>query len=246
MDTRFAEMLPAELRYELMETEAAIGAHIGVRPLGARDIALIRRGDVCAMETGVELGVFYANLLVPPSKEIARHVLAHEVMHAHRNLVKSVWRLVDASGDEKSLPTGIENDLEHLVIIPREIGFFPEACAYWHQEWSSRIDDQLASLVATDRYERMAAKGNTIRLWLTLEQVMPSHNRRSELESAINAAGYGRDATNVIKAYNRAQPNKIALAAMAVRFAGLPIQMFGAARYLPAEHRIERRNLPAG
>ncbi len=229
-----------------METEAAIGAQIGVRPLAARDIALSRRGDVFSIETGMKRGVSYANLLVPPSQEIEPHVLAHEVMHAHRNLVQSVWRLVDAFGEQKSLPTVIENDLEHLVIIPREIGFYPEAFDYWHREWSSRIDDHLCSLRATGQYEKMAAKGDAIRLWLTLEQVMPSHALRCELQAAINAAGYGRDSTNIIKAYNRAKPSKLELAAMAVRFANLPIERFAAERYLPAEHSIERKNLPAG
>lgn len=246
MDNRFVGMLPAELRYELMETEAAIGAPIGVRPLAARDIALSRRGDVFSIETGMERGVYYANLLVPASQEIEPHVLAHEVMHAHRNLVQSVWRLIDASGEERSLPNGIENDLEHLFIIPREIGYFPEASEYWHREWSCRIDNKISCLGATDQYQKMAARGEAIRLWLTLEQVMPSHTRRDELQTAINAAGYSRDASNVIKAYNRAQPDKLALAAMAVRFASLPIHLFAAARYLPAEHRIEHRNLPAG
>lgn len=238
-------MLPGELHDELLAVEEAIGAEVGIKALSAKDAEWIRRFDVAAMETGMVNGVAFANLLIPEGEELTAHTVAHEVMHAHRNLAQSVWRLVDASGSANPLPMVIENDIEHLTIIPREMAFFPEAATFWEAEWAGRINDQVEQLRSADQFERMAGKAGALRLWLTLDLIMPAHVGRDRLHEALAGLGSGRDAANILKSYHRAQPRKLDLIAMAVRFAGLPTERFAAQRYLPAERRIEGRSLPS-
>lgn len=66
------------------------------------------------------------------SPDIPPHFLAHELIHLRRNILESVPRLMPLPhAAERELVFGMENDLEHLFIIPEEISLFPEAEAHW-------------------------------------------------------------------------------------------------------------------
>ncbi|MBR8211142.1 hypothetical protein KDW61_20995 [Burkholderia cenocepacia] len=60
--------------------------------------------------------------------------VAHEVIHLRRNVVESVPKLFPSKGVSPAVAAmvwGVENDLEHMMIIPEEITAFPEARDWW-------------------------------------------------------------------------------------------------------------------
>jgi len=246
MDSRLLALLPSELVTEVAAVEEAIGSTIGIKAPPKYDPLLSRRPELVAIETGMIAGRSYANLLIPTGVDLKAHTLAHEVMHAYRNLVQRVWRLIDASGQERLFPTMIENDLEHLFIVPRELDLFPEARVYWEAEWTAKVTQQaFEDLQQTERpFDALAMRGNLLRLSLTLEQVLPDLPAREVLLQGLATSGLSRDAENLSRSYHKADGSKPALAAMSLRFARLPFDRFRLARYLPAARTIETRAIP--
>ncbi|AVA22460.1 hypothetical protein [Rhizobium sp. NXC24] len=66
------------------------------------------------------------------------HLLYHEILHLHRIKIEGAPLLRPApfNAASEELAYRLNNDLEHLLIIPKEFEQFPEAAGYWN--WSQK------------------------------------------------------------------------------------------------------------
>jgi len=238
--------LPEELRREAEAVEEAIGGNITTQPMGADVEQMLGRGDLAAMDCGIVRGRAYATVHVPRSGVIDVRTLGHEIMHAHRNLVEQVWQLQGASGLSK-IPAFIENDLEHLVIVRREIELFSDAKAAWESDFRRNI----SGLVQQSRRNDLSA-GDTLNLrfsmlraWLVTTQLTPGLAESDELMAELDRRGFRRDTANIISSYRKVAGDKEAAAAMMVRFAKLDPDKFALMRFRPQQGAVERKALPA-
>jgi hypothetical protein len=230
MDRRFAELLPEASRREVLEVEGAIEGEIEIAPLTPEFAALVGRSDIAGLDSGMQNGRSFVRILLPPGSTSIPSI-AHEVMHAHRMFVQSVWSVTDAAGRLKGPPARLENDLEHLDIVPREIALFPSQRSYWESEQAESITKALTQ-PALQRVELML-------LWLTSTKLSPGLIERKRLEKAITKAGLKVDARLLISRIDRAAGDKLKMAAALINAVGFNPSMLRMMRYLPRERRIE-------
>lgn len=64
-------------------------------------------------------------------KDAAPSSLFHEAQHLHRYYVEGVEELQPVMDANATLVSHLENELEHVFLVPEEIRLFPQAKAYW-------------------------------------------------------------------------------------------------------------------
>ena len=241
MEKMLFSRMPSEIQALIVEVEETIGSEIGFQK---RDEALAQRlsvGGLAMIETGLRRGDPYAVIHLPASGDFSDHSLAHEVLHAHRNMVGRVWRLTDGAGRLSAVPSAIENDLEHMQILPVEMALFSEARAYWSKDFDRLLDwANLRNTVAEG-----LSRATLLRWKALVEMTFPDHPKFSILDAVIDQEGLGRDANKLMEKLIRVGKNKRAAATAVVQFSQLDPSMFALERYVPKEGRVERTSLPS-
>ncbi|CAM3682244.1 hypothetical protein [Polaromonas hydrogenivorans] len=82
-------------------------------------------------------------LWVAPGIKLAAHMISHELIHLRRNILEGVPKIFPRTNIEEAYMTEsyfLENELEHLFIIPEEISLFPEAEAWWAEHYRQQIE----------------------------------------------------------------------------------------------------------
>lgn len=99
-----------------------------------------------------------------PDAFISIHELSHEIIHARRNILQSVPRLVPLRRARRpELIYALENDLEHLSIIPEEISYFPSRDEVWASLYVKYISGSGSSAF------------NLFRHWVVINRVLSTH-----------------------------------------------------------------------
>jgi hypothetical protein len=126
--------LPSDVQELVIQIEDAIGREISIRHETKRGNlgALVERHEVI--------------ILAPCNAVIHPASLYHELLHAKRLLVEGVPRLsIDPEVDDdrtESIVRMVDNNIEHLCIVPIEIGRFPERASYWLGRIATQIVEQ--------------------------------------------------------------------------------------------------------
>lgn len=230
-----------------MEAEAveeAIGGRIAITAMSQEIGRELGRDDLVAITCGITAGRGFATVHVPTKRALDVRTLGHEVMHAHRDLVDNVWKLEGIFGSR--IASSIDNDLEHLVIIHREIEMFVGAEVAWAADFRQNISGLARQSVRTDLNEgdTLALRFNLLKAWLVTSLLMPRLPELDTLAGEIDRRGWRRDASNIVAAYGRNASDKQASAAMMIRFARLSPDRFGLMRFLPRAGEVERKVLP--
>lgn len=120
----------------------------------------------------------------------------HEMLHMKRLLVEKVPRLAladHANWSERleTALTNLDNELEHLVIVPVELEAHPERREHWEsiaaRVWSSDIPLALNPLD-----QRISA----FTQWAFLAHVLPDSPTRALAEKLLDSHGWRQDALN--------------------------------------------------
>lgn len=112
-------------------------------------------------------------------------MIAHELIHLRRDVIESIPKLMPGSSASPSV-TGevflLENDLEHLVVIPEEIRAFAESEQFWVDHYKQTIQSA---------YER----GDQFALAMHWAQIRNSLPNQIDLAKALAAhlRSYGED-----------------------------------------------------
>lgn len=139
MNSDYLNRLPSDVRELVTEIERECSIEIGVRVDPARVRERPDRSDTMACDMSED----GATILIPAEDHFPDGSVLHEFLHIQRFLLQGVPRIgADLSWSgwnidfEQSLTT-IDNRLEHLVIVPREIDLRPERTQHF-SAWRTR------------------------------------------------------------------------------------------------------------
>jgi hypothetical protein len=154
VQTEYLNRLGGMVRSLVEEIEAQIGFEITVKADAAEDLqpASEHRGMRCEMDE------YKAEIATASTDYFPDASVFHELQHIRRFLVDGIPKLTLCEDDEPWNPQlenailHLDNNLEHLVIIPIELREFPERRAYWEQAFEAQTRRLLTSdLSETDR-----------------------------------------------------------------------------------------------
>jgi hypothetical protein len=186
MQSEFEARLSADLKNLVRDTEQSIDAEITV-------VIDPKRASASQDESGrmgCEMDPHGAQILVGDASHFPDASVFHEVQHIRRILVEGNPRLVVCEDFEPWSPqlataiARLDNNLEHLFIVPREVQTYPDRRAYW----KGRLENMIANLTddKTPEYERhrFAMLG-----LLLIDQMLPEEKLRSAVVRVLQ--GYG-------------------------------------------------------
>jgi hypothetical protein len=162
MQREYIERVSERLAALIRETERRIGFEIDVR------------ADPTRNTVAGEVELASARMLIPDEEAFSQEAAFHELQHIRRFLVEGAPRLTDTEDDPDWTPergqrlVAIDNALEHLIIVPRELEQFPLRSAHW-EAVIARMLDQIDAGGTTCAQRREG--GHYI--WIFLRMVMP-------------------------------------------------------------------------
>jgi hypothetical protein len=222
MDEVWKRRLPSSLAASVEEMEAAYGCPVQVAPTS-------RSGASAFVDISPRVGIRIGF----SGRSIAGHDLAHEVLHARRNLIERVPRLVPINrGRFASWVVIFENDLEHLTVIPAELAMFADGLPAWEE----RYRRLLATL--DDDGEPFARRFDLLRHALVIETVFPASPVRSTLRARLERHALGDEAERFLGRMKAAGADKRRMIAASLEF--FPFLRGSALieRFLPDDGRI--------
>lgn len=227
MHQQYLNGLPIEIQRKIAQIEVAIKADILIRKRRLGDVSMAGAEHLPTLDCWMNQGKMFVTILLPDAS-VELHVLAHEVMHAWRQIIESVPQLKHATpSTETSIRQLIENDIEHIFIIPEEISFFPESRAYWNDFYTALIEPIAGAVSLQSRLGRESTffRSDLLRHWLVLASIeeMPA---RAYLESTLDQAGYLADAIAFQSEVISVRPDKGRMLAVAIRHLGLASDSF--------------------
>jgi hypothetical protein len=115
--------------------------------------------------------------------QLSSAMVSHELIHLRRDVIESIPKLAPGAFASPSI-TGevyfLENDLEHLLVIPEEIRIFPESEQHWADHYKSTI-------------QSASERGDQFALALHWAQIRNSLPKQIELAKtlAVHIRSYG-------------------------------------------------------
>ena len=142
-----------------------------------------------------------AQLLIADAAYFPDASVFHELQHIRRFLLEGVPRIVVCEDFERWSPqfetamTHLDNNLEHLIIVPRELEAYPARCDYWEDRVQRMLDRLAANELPNFERERFAMLAWVLVHHMTPSEALQNGARRilQELRIEEQAAKY-RDA----------------------------------------------------
>lgn len=134
--------MPDVYKAKLYEIERLIGQPVvcGPRPHGDAAIDAIP-GSLWCCDFGLEHGCAYVRIYWPSGGERNVYVMCHEIEHVYRAFVLQAPKLVLANGNSGVLSVMIDNDADHLMMLPDEFRVFEQSRVYWVNETIRAIEE---------------------------------------------------------------------------------------------------------
>ena len=94
-----------------------------------------------------EMNQHGARILTPSAGHFPDDSVVHELLHIRRVLLDGIPRIVVCKDYDNWTPgletalTGLDNSLEHLVIVPEELKCRPKRSSYWEDKASIKLAD---------------------------------------------------------------------------------------------------------
>lgn len=197
MDAALLRILPAEIQVIVQQIEDRCGRPIGLKPLPE----YVRRsiGNVPAMGMDGDGKEVLVDLLLPNGFEPPAHMVAHELFHAKHAVLDGAPMLTPRVGQQTLLDTAINNDFSHLEVIPAEMGLFPEAVAFWTNNFDGGLR-QIADRAASDR-DRKSLRNDILRFQIVTSRVLPSWPQHDRLNAEISKLNLASDVAHFDQAY---------------------------------------------
>jgi hypothetical protein len=227
MHLEYLNLLPNSIRAKVDEIEKAVGHEVVV---SRGDTAVHQQGTrappvaVCVCEE--REGLMHVEITL--SNDAAPHSLVHEILHAHRSIVLGVPRLIDDWKPGSSLEEAIENDAEHIFIVPEEIALFAEARDFWYDQHSALVSalEQRLDSAYHDQNEIQAVKHGFLRLFLVASATVPDWPGRADLCHRLQLLRWDSDASSLVEQATRVEYDKSLILAALISCANLPRHRF--------------------
>lgn len=132
MQPAYLARLSGSVRESVLEVERGSGLEIEV----VEESLLNETGPLGQSRLEVSIEPRRLRLFAPTNGYFPDGAVRHEVLHVHRFHIEGVPKLTLASWESWNQGladrfTAIDNALEHLVIVPQELGLHPERKAHW-------------------------------------------------------------------------------------------------------------------
>lgn len=240
VESKYLDLLPLQIRSMVAQIEGAIKAPIAVRQRMLGDLSVEGLEHLPTLDCYMNMGKMFVTIILTDAS-IESHTLAHEIIHAWRYIVRLEPRLQVGGGAENTnFAQMLENDIEHIFVIPEEMTYFPESFQYWENLYSNLIEPIAGAVQFLQRLGRPSThfKQDLLRHWLILSAI-PKLECRTRLESALAQAGYLDEANALFESTMAAHPDKGRMLGIALRQLGLPTHSYELSRY-----DVQNRNCP--
>jgi len=206
MDDTLLREIPQPLQDAVAQIQSQSGIQIIVRPTTPD---LLREFPILAQLPLLDIWPEEERICIwYPNETLSLPDLCHELIHARRNILESVPRMSPRSeAQHPELIYALENDLEHLFVIPEEISYFLSQGAKWEERYSIYL-----AQAAPNAF-------NLFRHWIVINTAMPTSRRIRDLcRTALQESNLLDDAESFRTEIEAAFPDKEQLLAVVLRW----------------------------
>lgn len=166
MQNAYLDRLPDDVRFFVNQIEQDSGVEITVKIDPSRASKSPDWPDRLAVKVNEQC----AQILIPKPDYFPDASVLHELFHIRRFLVNGIPHIISCPTYENWTPeldkalANLDNNLEHLIIVPEEFEHRPERKLYW----KNRVLKSLQSVNISD--------GDVLINWIFIQHVLPDHN----------------------------------------------------------------------
>lgn len=186
MEPAYLNRLPNDIRNLVGEIEEASGVEIIVVVDSERAHGTL--AQPCSL--ACQVNAHGATLLIPAPEHFPDSSVLHELLHLRRFLLSGVPR-ISVCNDYPSWTlefeialTGLDNALEHLIIVPEELQHRGERGVYWRRIMLRVLADLQSPALSKDDRERHALIG-----WVFIQHVLPDPELMDTAATLIDRLG---------------------------------------------------------
>lgn len=227
MNTEFLTLVPGSIQTKVGDIERAIGREVKVR----RDSMGCYKGNNATPPLAVCVCDDRGNqrhVEIILSAQAVPHNLIHEILHAYRTVVLGVPRLVSPENRGSSLTEALENDAEHLFIVPEEMALANEAKAFWEKQAGQHFDElsDCLSSHGTVASELPAIRHGFLRHWLFVTRVLSDWPRRPALRELLQRRSWQTAADTLVNELANLSLDKVQVLRAYLRSGSLQLEKF--------------------
>jgi hypothetical protein len=229
--------LPANVVALMDELEAFAGDSIGI----VRDPSPPPAGVYNRNAPGAMVSHLGAEIRLPDPDVWQPREILHELLHIQRYWLEGVPQFVRKGPNASAhLASEVENQIEHLVIVPREVtyGFAPD-----DSYWNASAQHNWSSYPWPSTKDKVLRRRHSLLLWLAMARVT-DESVRSHAVSCLEAEGLLTDARALEGAMRAAIRNKKKAIACIVRFLALPRADFRVATFDIKNKQVRLDKIP--
>lgn len=244
MEAIYLNQLPKSIQQKVEEIECLTKTPIIVRRRKDGDVA---SNEFESLDCYMQDGIMTVTILTL-SECIAAHTLIHEVLHSWRKIVMRVpWLLAtdSACGMERMNADMVDNDIEHIFIIPEEISAAPEALSYWNDLYAKRLTELLqpVNFLLKRGWPCEEHRSDLLRHALVTEYI-PDIPIRNDIKNLVDKAGFGGDYERMHKEVAGLIGDKTTFTAATLEHLRLKTDNFIFAQFLVEEKKMAYMHLP--
>lgn len=186
METRYLNRLPDDVRALVATIEEYCGVEISVTVDPSRSCRIPNEPDPLACEVAKD----GAQILIPTAEVFPNASVLHELLHIRRFLLDGVPRIVicddydDWTPQRQTALIGLDNSLEHLLIVPEELQFRPKRKEYW-----GRVIHRALNRLALENLPLIDRERYILINWVFLQHVLPGSDLNSQASALIEKLG---------------------------------------------------------
>jgi len=152
--------------------------------------------------------------LIITAPNVTHHILFHEGLHIERYWLDGVGRLESSEAASDGI-YWLENDLEHVIIVPREIANFPTASCYWLEMQEKHLHVTLAQA------QLPLKRFDLVRNFMLTSRLFPSHELTSTVKGYLTDEGIFKSSDEIVQAYHCNSIDKLTTAISILSLCGL-------------------------
>lgn len=221
MEQQYLDRLSPDIRTLVYEIEQSSGIEIEIKV----DPSRARRVPDQADPLACEVDEYGAKVLLPKADYFPDGSVLHELLHIQRFLSHGIPRIVtngDFEGWTHELDTaltGLDNSLEHLIIVPEELRRRPPRRAHW-ERILGRVFDELPSLRLSEGDRNRQALIN----WAFISHVLPESRVIERARAVMEGFGLEERAQRFATAIVQSLDSKVTLVAVAFQHLQLRLE----------------------
>ena len=224
MEDAYLNRLPADVRQLVEEIEEKAGIEIEIRidPERARQQCDGPTPMACEAD---ERGAW---ILIASRDDFPESSVLHELFHIHRILIEQVPKLVvcDDLWDRETdrayeLDRGIhalDNNIEHLAIVPRELRLRPDRGDWW----AGRFGRVLEKLASGQFAEQMQRDNNAFVAWVSIKHILGEGNLLENARQIFERLALLQRAENLYRDVSQSEGSKVTISRAWLQAIDLP------------------------